>query len=63
MLFGVLEPGGAAQAIATIPEFFWELSLGIYLTVKGFRPSPILPPDARPVRPQAPDVAILAVGD
>jgi hypothetical protein len=24
------------------PEFLWELSLGIYLTVKGFRPSPIL---------------------
>jgi hypothetical protein len=22
-----------------MPEFFWELSLGIYLTVKGFRPS------------------------
>jgi hypothetical protein len=24
-----------------MPEFFWELSLGIYLTVKGFKPSPI----------------------
>jgi hypothetical protein len=30
-----------AQVIATIPEFFWELSLGIYLMVKGFRPAPI----------------------
>ncbi len=30
------------QAIATIPEFVWELSLGIYPLVKGFRPSPIL---------------------
>jgi hypothetical protein len=23
-------------------EFLWELSLGVYLTVKGFKPSPIL---------------------
>ena len=28
--------------IATIPEFIWELSLGIYLIVKGFKPCPIL---------------------
>jgi hypothetical protein len=41
VLFDVIEPGSSAQAIATIPEFFWELSLGIYLIVKGFRPSPI----------------------
>ncbi|HXJ63355.1 MAG TPA: DUF4386 domain-containing protein, partial [Actinomycetota bacterium] len=39
VLFDVIEPGGSAQAIATIPEFLWELSLGIYLVVKGFRPS------------------------
>jgi hypothetical protein len=47
MLFGVLELGSVAQALAGMPEFFWELSLGIYLTVKGFRPSPILSSDAR----------------
>ena len=41
VLFDVIEPGSGAQVIATIPEFFWELSLGIYLIVKGFRPSPI----------------------
>ncbi|MBA3330722.1 MAG: DUF4386 domain-containing protein [Actinobacteria bacterium] len=41
VLFGVFEAGSAWQAIATIPEFFWELSLGIYLIVKGFKPSPI----------------------
>jgi hypothetical protein len=35
--------GSTLQAIATIPEFLWELSLGICCTVKGFRPSsPIL---------------------
>jgi hypothetical protein len=45
VLFGVAQQGGTVQAIATIPEFVWELSLGIYLTVKGFRPSPVLPAD------------------
>jgi len=34
--------GGTVQAIATIPEFVWELSLGIYPIVKGFKASPIL---------------------
>ena len=43
VLFNVIQPGSAAQVIATIPEFVWELSLGIYLMVKGFKPSPILP--------------------
>jgi hypothetical protein len=41
VLFDVIEPGSTGQVIATIPEFFWELSLGIYLIVKGFKPSPI----------------------
>ncbi|MDH2415838.1 DUF4386 domain-containing protein [Nocardioides sp. CER19] len=27
--------------IATVPIFLWELSLGLYLTFRGFRPSPI----------------------
>ena len=42
VLFDVIEPGSAPQVIATIPEFLWELSLGIYLVVKGFKPSSIL---------------------
>ena len=38
----------ALQAIATIPEFLWELFLGVYCTFKGFRPSsPILRADTR----------------
>ena len=41
VLFDVFDAGGTGQAIATIPEFLWELALGLYLTVKGFRPSPI----------------------
>jgi hypothetical protein len=29
VLFGVIEAGSVWQAIATIPEICWELSLGI----------------------------------
>jgi hypothetical protein len=47
VLFGVADKGGTLQGFATIPEFLWELFLGIYCTVKGFRPSsPILRADA-----------------
>ena len=42
VLFDVIEPGSEAQVIATVPEFLWELSLGVYLLVKGFKPSSIL---------------------
>ncbi len=41
VLFDVFEPGSGPQVIATAPEFVWELSLGVYLIVKGFKPSPI----------------------
>ncbi len=39
ILFGVFEAGSVWQIIATIPEFVWELSLGIWLIVKGFNRS------------------------
>lgn len=39
MVFGAIEVGSTAQIIATVPEFFWELSLGIWLLVKGFDPA------------------------
>jgi hypothetical protein len=36
------------QGLATIPEFLWELFLGVYCTFRGFRPSsPILQPATR----------------
>jgi hypothetical protein len=41
VLLDAINAGSKAQVIATIPEFAWELSLGIYLMVKGFKPSPI----------------------
>jgi Domain of unknown function (DUF4386) len=43
VMFDLIEGGGPVQGLMTIPEAFWELSLGIYLAVKGFRPSsPVL---------------------
>jgi Domain of unknown function (DUF4386) len=42
VMFDVIQRGGAVQGVATIPEALWELSFGIYLILKGFRPSPIL---------------------
>jgi hypothetical protein len=41
VLFGVFDAGSAPQVLATAPEFVWELSLGIYLMVKGFKASGI----------------------
>jgi Domain of unknown function (DUF4386) len=40
-LLGVIDPDSPLRSLAAAPEFVWELSLGIYLTVKGFRPSGI----------------------
>jgi hypothetical protein len=53
VLFGVFKAGSAGQTIATAPEFVYELSLGIYLTVKGFKPSPITADDTQSARSDA----------
>ena len=42
VLFDVIGLGSTAQFVFTIPEIIWELFLGIYLTVKGFKPAPII---------------------
>jgi hypothetical protein len=39
VILGVFEQGGLWQTLAAVPEFLWELSLGIWLIVKGFNPS------------------------
>jgi hypothetical protein len=39
ILFGVIEPGSVLGRLMVVPEFIWELALGIYLIVKGFKPS------------------------
>lgn len=54
VMFDVIDRGSPVQGVATIPEAVWELSFGIYLIVKGFRPSPILAEvDSGPVAPSA----------
>ncbi len=47
VLFGAYDQSSGASFILTLPEAVWELSLGIYLIVKGFKPSPILYDDRR----------------
>ena len=42
VLFGAYEQTSGISFLFTLPEIAWELSLGIYLIVKGFRPAPIL---------------------
>jgi len=41
VLLGAIEADSVWQGIATIPEFFWELLLGIWPIVRGFDPSAI----------------------
>jgi hypothetical protein len=41
IFFGVIDRVSPVAAVAFIPIAVWELSLGIYLTVKGFRPSAV----------------------
>ena len=43
VMFGGDHGGGSFQGLATIPEFLWELFLGVYCTIWGFRrDAPIL---------------------
>jgi hypothetical protein len=41
ILFGVFEPGSVLGSLMVAPEFLWELSLGIWLIVKGFNASAV----------------------
>ena len=41
ILFGVFEPGTVLAGIMVAPEFIWELSLAVWLIVKGFNPSAV----------------------
>jgi ATP/maltotriose-dependent transcriptional regulator MalT len=40
-LFGGIEQYSSLAALAALPVAAWELSLGVWLVVKGFKPSPI----------------------
>lgn len=47
-------PGSVWSVIAVAPIFVWELSLGIWLVVKGFGPSPIIPTSVQTAPVHAP---------
>lgn len=41
VVLGTIDAGSTWQVVATVPEFFWELGLGIWLLVRGFTPSAV----------------------
>jgi hypothetical protein len=41
ILFGIFEPMSVLGSLMVVPEFLWELSLGIWLIVKGFDASAV----------------------
>lgn len=64
IMFDVTDRGSTLQGIATIPEFFWELSLGIYRIAKGFRSSsPLLAADETVRVPESPSAQREGVED
>lgn len=48
-LFGAIDNFSAWSAIAVAPIFVWELSLGIWMTFKGFKPAPTTPTTTPPL--------------
>lgn len=49
-VLGLIEPGGAVQQLSAAPEFIWELGLGIYLIVKGFKTPNLNTPEQQAAR-------------
>ena len=48
VLFGAYKQTAGVAGLLTVPEFLWELSLGVYLIANGFKTSsPVF--DARPI--------------
>jgi hypothetical protein len=42
VLFGLIGSTSPQAALSALPIALWEFSLGVWLVVKGFTPSPIL---------------------
>ncbi|MGH9226919.1 MAG: DUF4386 domain-containing protein [Acidimicrobiales bacterium] len=59
-LFGLVDQVSAAAAVTALPIATWEFSLGVWLVVKGFKPSPIISDEA-PTN-QAFDGALVSAG-
>ncbi|MBG6089629.1 DUF4386 domain-containing protein [Actinomadura viridis] len=47
VLFGAYEQQSPVNFLFTAPEIVWELSLGIWLIIKGFSPAPLITEAAR----------------
>ena len=47
VLFGLIGRSSAPAGLAALPIALWEFSLGVWLVVKGFNPSPILSSETR----------------
>ncbi len=41
IVFGTHDLDAGLHVLAAAPIFFWELSLGLWLVLRGFKPSPI----------------------
>jgi hypothetical protein len=69
VFFGVIDRMSPVAALAALPIAVWEFSLGVYLTVKGFKPSsPLLMPQtaegaATPSRIPSPRVGEAQAGE
>jgi hypothetical protein len=62
VLFGVIGQISPWSVIGTLPIALWEFSLGVYLIVKGFKPSPITAGmTAHNIRPAGMDADLLPV--
>jgi hypothetical protein len=47
VVLGTIEAGSGPQMLATLPEFIWELFLGLWLLVRGFNPKALAELDAQ----------------
>jgi hypothetical protein len=52
-IFGLYDQVSPIGTFAALPVAMWELSLGLWLTFKGFTPSPLTADDAAPVVAEA----------
>jgi hypothetical protein len=53
VLLGLYDQISAMGVIAALPVFAWEMSLAVYLVVKGFKPSPLTAPPVRSIERHA----------
>jgi hypothetical protein len=53
VLLGLYDQISAMGVIAALPVFAWEMSLAVYLVVKGFKPSPLTAPAVRSIERHA----------